>query len=405
MAGLTQERDLILRQGAHAWRVATERGHAVLDGRDVDEEAFRRMFGWWSGPERLHFRSSQETLPFRISERIRELANQFGVVVQGPSDRVTHALERMYPRPATAEDSIRPVYSEDSWEMVWGSFDFEREYAPPGDPSDDSSESSYYVIPNMPAAGSAQGDPLVLLGDPGRRAIPEAAGTSRRRMPTSASSAANQGAARSRLADLKGRVSHLLRRSRLIQRRGGRQEAAAEETDFVLDIRRATTLEGGEDIGQDFEPALRAAGVHALPDLHARPLPRPPSRPRGMRPMPAVRPLPRLPVANSGRGGEMAAIAEETDSGDRDGRDGAVDVERAGGRDGRDLLRILGEVIGELPTSPVQECPRFLGVRSSLGSRSMHRAVERHSIDPSALYLVFEHGELARATGEGASPF
>ncbi|KAI0026855.1 hypothetical protein K488DRAFT_91763 [Vararia minispora EC-137] len=34
MAGLTQERDLILRQGAHAWRVATERGHAVLDGRE-----------------------------------------------------------------------------------------------------------------------------------------------------------------------------------------------------------------------------------------------------------------------------------------------------------------------------------------------------------------------------------
>ncbi|KAI0036686.1 hypothetical protein K488DRAFT_67513 [Vararia minispora EC-137] len=77
----------------------------------------------------------------------------------------------------------------------------------------------------------------------------------RRRTPHSASSAANQGAARSRWADLKGRLSQLVRRSRLNQRRGGRQEGVGEEeTEFVLDIRRATVVEGGHNMLEELEP-------------------------------------------------------------------------------------------------------------------------------------------------------
>ncbi|KAI0026435.1 hypothetical protein K488DRAFT_92587 [Vararia minispora EC-137] len=176
-----------------------------------------------------------------------------------------------------------------------------------------------------------------------------------------------------------------MRRSRLIQRRDrrGQQEAAAkEETDIVLDIRRATIVEGGEDIVQGLDPVL-AAGVHTQADLHVRPLPRPPSRPRGMRPMP-VRSLPGPPVAQPGHCVGLAAITEESERGD-----GREELERADGRDERELLRILGLVIGDLPLSPVQDHPRLPETCFSLGPHSMNRAVARHSIDPSGATLAY----------------
>ncbi|KAI0027243.1 hypothetical protein K488DRAFT_91087 [Vararia minispora EC-137] len=348
MAGLTQECDLIVREGAHAWRVATSGGHTVLDGRDVDADAFRRTFGWWSAAERLHFRSSQETLPFRISEGIRERARQLGLE-EPPRDRITQILQWMYPRPATAEDSIRPVHCGDNWEFVWGAHDFEREYAVSEDSSD----------------------------------------------------------------NLKYRLSHLMRRSRLIPRRerGGRPGAGGEEEqDFVLDIRRVTIAEGGQDVEQELVPV----GVRARTDLHVRPLPRPPSRPRGMRPMPA-RAHPRPPVAPAALRIELGTLPEHAEGADgRDGleedervvrRDGRAELERGDGRDGRELLSVLGEFAGVVPSPPLQDRLLLPDASSSFGHRSMHREVERHSVDPSALYLVFEHGELARATGEGASLF
>ncbi|KAI0026516.1 hypothetical protein K488DRAFT_92411 [Vararia minispora EC-137] len=151
-----------------------------------------------------------------------------------------------------------------------------------------------------------------------------------------------------------------MRRSRLIQRRdsGGRQEVGTEEeTDFVLDICQATIVEGAKDVVQKLE----SAGVHARPPLLVRPLVRPPARPQGMRPMP-VWALPRPPVGRPGLFVELAAIAEDTECGDK-----REAVARADGRDGRELLAILGEVAGDFPSTPAQERAPLPDARFSLG--------------------------------------
>ncbi|KAI0029742.1 hypothetical protein K488DRAFT_88410 [Vararia minispora EC-137] len=74
MAGLTEECHLIVQQGADVYRAATREQRTVLDGQDVDEEAFRRTFGWWLLAERLRFCTTVEYEPFRRSERLRNAA-------------------------------------------------------------------------------------------------------------------------------------------------------------------------------------------------------------------------------------------------------------------------------------------------------------------------------------------
>ncbi|KAI0027341.1 hypothetical protein K488DRAFT_74619 [Vararia minispora EC-137] len=107
MAGLSVERDLIVHQGAHAYRAAVGAGHTVLDGQDVNEDAFRSTFGWWTPAERLHFRTAQELRPFRQAARLRRAAARL----------------------ATPEEAIVAAHLADSWERDWYSSDFEREYA------------------------------------------------------------------------------------------------------------------------------------------------------------------------------------------------------------------------------------------------------------------------------------
>ncbi|KAI0027492.1 hypothetical protein K488DRAFT_74499 [Vararia minispora EC-137] len=145
MAGLTEECDLLVRQGAHAYRAATRAGHTVLDGQDypdsLDEDAFRCTFGWWSPAERLHIRATKETEPFHRSERIRIAAAALGFDFT-PRDPVSQYLRLMYPPPRTAEESVKAKHYFDSWERGWRSDDFEREYALPDDCYSDTSSDS-----------------------------------------------------------------------------------------------------------------------------------------------------------------------------------------------------------------------------------------------------------------------
>ncbi|KAI0027491.1 hypothetical protein K488DRAFT_90813 [Vararia minispora EC-137] len=67
----------------------------------------------------------------------------------------------------------------------------------------------------------------------------------------------------------------------------------------------------------------------------------------------------------------------------------------------RDRLSLLADVV----SPPAADGPLQPGVRSSFGERSMYRAAMRHSVDSAGLYLVFEDGDLTRATGEGANVF
>ncbi|KAI0026881.1 hypothetical protein K488DRAFT_75003 [Vararia minispora EC-137] len=142
MAGLTEEWDLIVRQGAHAYRAATRGGHTVLDGGDIDADAFRHTFGWWSPAERLHFRVTQETEPFHREQRLHRIFTSLRLD-STPSDPVTQYLRWMYPPPATEEDAIQAAHFEDSWESDWWSDDFERDYALPDDDSDGSTSSEH----------------------------------------------------------------------------------------------------------------------------------------------------------------------------------------------------------------------------------------------------------------------
>ncbi|KAI0028716.1 hypothetical protein K488DRAFT_73545 [Vararia minispora EC-137] len=235
-------------------------------------------------------------------------------------------------------------------------------------------------------------------------------------------------------ADSSGQL--LMRRSRVVQRRtaDARRESAADEgTEVILDIRRATIDIGGPNTDRrsmfsmriknpdpvcregvegptlDHSPGARietiaggeggsgreeergdstevrrhgqTSGDDVRSHFRGRPLPRPPSRPRGVRPLPA-RPLPRPPVAHPASGAEFVGVA--------------VQDEQADGPGGQELYVV---------SPPHQEGPLQHGARSSLGARSMYRAAMRHSVDPSALYLVFEAGDLARATGEGTALF
>ncbi|KAI0029030.1 hypothetical protein K488DRAFT_89152 [Vararia minispora EC-137] len=135
MAGLSEERDLIVLQGAHAYRAAVGAGHTVLDGQDVNEDAFRHMFGWWTATERLQFRTVQELRPFRQQLRRRRAAARHGIDLT-PNDPVSRYLRFMYPPPETPEEAIVAAHFEDSWERDWYSSDFEREYDVPDDSSE-----------------------------------------------------------------------------------------------------------------------------------------------------------------------------------------------------------------------------------------------------------------------------
>ncbi|KAI0027298.1 hypothetical protein K488DRAFT_74655 [Vararia minispora EC-137] len=331
MAGLTQECDLIVRKGAHMWQVATSGGHTVLDGREVDADAFRCTFGWWSMGEQLHFRSSQKTLLFWISEGIYERACQLGLE-EPPRNRITQILQWMYPCPATAEDSIWLVHYGDSWEMVWGAYDFECDYTVSEDSSDSPinagsvtahqcsqcTRTNASAYPRAIIARSAvhfyctttqgAGQALRLqTRDCWRESTSWCSHShcrgsieiSRCRTSPSANGTGNQGTAQSSTRP-----------------RAGGEEV---EVDFVLNIRRVRIAEGGQDAEQELEPTTLPEDLESAD-------------------------------GRSGLEDDKHVVC----------CDGHTEFERP---DGHKLLSIL------------------------------------------ALYLVFEHGKLARATGEGASCF
>ncbi|KAI0033138.1 hypothetical protein K488DRAFT_70125 [Vararia minispora EC-137] len=267
---------------------------------------------------------------------------------------------------------------------------------------------------------------------------------SRRRTGTPTSRAANEGAGRfkwSTSADLKSRLGFLMRRSRVMQRRPprARRESAAEEgTEDVLDIRRATIDIGGPDtdrrsmfsMGIKNPDPVWCAGVERATLDHS----------------PGAR-IETIGVGEGGSGregerGDSAATYDLTSAAvlylalpldlvvcapcphdplpDFPSRipvraqntpESPCRMDKQTAPTAGNLMSLVS-LLADVVSPPAQGDPLLPGVRSSLGTRSMYRAAMRHSVDPSAihrackaLYLVFEDGNLARATGEGAALF